>query len=156
MVALPMVMSKVPAAGFEARLKFLTALLFAALTGCSLPERAPSFAGTLDLSDWHSDESPGVELRGDWDFFWGDMRSPEALASAEATERFSVPGFWETHPRLKQMDGAAWGVYGRGVYRLRLTLPQNHAAVGLSLSRFWAQIPPTSSGQSIAPVMARS
>ena len=63
MVALPMVMSKVPAAGFEARLKFLTALLFAALTGC-LCERAPSFAGTLDLSDWHSDESPVWNLEG--------------------------------------------------------------------------------------------
>ena len=129
-----MVMFQEPAAGHRARLKVWIVALVAALTGCSLPERAPPFEGRLDLSEWRSDKSSGVELRGEWDFFWEDLRAPEALAAADAQERFSVPGFWETHPRLKQMDGTALGFYGRGAYRLRLTLPHDHASAALSIS----------------------
>ena len=123
-----------PAAWRGVRPHLWVAAILVALTGCSLPERAPTFEGELDLSKWQPEQSHGIELRGEWDFFWGDSRSPEALAEAELQERFPVPGFWEEHPKLEPRDGETWGHYGQAAYRLGLRLPENHSTLDLSIS----------------------
>ncbi|MCP5480405.1 MAG: hypothetical protein H7A21_03145 [Spirochaetales bacterium] len=115
------------------RLLALSALLFAACSPAS-PDRArpEAIGGVIDLSDWDFQKDGPVSLRGEWDFYWEQLREPGASAASSTTaSHMYVPGGWnEYKPEGRQSE---IGPYGFGTYELRLILPESAAELALTV-----------------------
>jgi len=92
------------------------ALLFL-LNACS-PSDPPSppkaTNGSLDLSNWNFQEEGPIELRGEWEFYWSQLLSPEQVGDAEPDVSIEqVPANWTSY-------GDGFSVEGYATYRLRV------------------------------------
>lgn len=78
--------------------------------------------GVLDLRNWDFAGQGAVPLRGEWEFYEGELLQPEDFAgrSASAAKRrlVDVPGGWQGVV-TSHGDG-----YGAGTYRLTVRVPQ--------------------------------
>ena len=75
--------------------------------------------GVLDLRDWDPERDGPVELRGEWRFFWRQLRSPdEGCAGSPADTFASLPSVWtgKTHA------GETLPAEGYATYCLRVLL----------------------------------
>lgn len=102
---------------------------FFGLHSCSNapPEPTPiAVHGTLDLSAWDSAQTPLIDLRGQWDFYWDEL-SPNPQGKSPLS--IEVPGRW---PQLS-LGGNALPANGKATYRLKLVLPENRQALALKV-----------------------
>ena len=81
-------------------------------------EAPEAVKGVLDLREWNFERDGPAQLRGEWEFWWDTIISPQALQENEipAGRRFvSVPGAWQ---RIR--SDMKYPPHGLGTYRLRL------------------------------------
>jgi signal transduction histidine kinase len=110
----------------------LFALIFSLLSPraeAAGPSAPQAHQGVLDLTGWDFSRDGMVELGGQWQFSWLQLRSPaeiekSPLAGWEFTE---VPGLW-VHCQPQE---SAWPGSGFATYRLSVQIPDSTHLLGL-------------------------
>ncbi|MBN1532806.1 MAG: SpoIIE family protein phosphatase [Spirochaetes bacterium] len=90
---------------------------------CPVVPPAPLAAkGLLDLRSWDFRKNGPVKFAGEWEFFWGELQSPDDTAPAVGRPRryLAVPGNWLD----ETMGGRRLGPNGYATLRLRVLLPK--------------------------------
>ena len=68
-------------------------------------------------------------LYGKWDFYWGELLTPEQLANYNGEKiAVDVPGSWTSY----KVDGKPLPKFGYATYHIKVTLPPNIHDIGLS------------------------
>ena len=97
---------------------------------------ASSQAQLVDLSQHDFNQNPLTNINGDWEIFWGVVRTPKQLEDLnnEETNIVSVPGNWEKmvkrYPQYKKQ--------GASTYRVRVKLPENHPPLAIRFHRIYS------------------
>ncbi|KJD43959.1 hypothetical protein [Paenibacillus terrae] len=87
--------------------------------------------GVLDLRGWELQGRETIPLKGEWEFYAGNLSNPDLLKSLPAKEQqwIRVPGKWNA--ALHSPDSTA---YGFGSYRLLILVdPQKAPLYGLRI-----------------------
>lgn len=97
------------------------------------PASAP-FASPLDLSHWNFDADGPAALTGPWEFYWGELYSPQDLARLTASPGgyLFVPGSWKGY----QWQGARLPGEGFATLRLQIQVPELRRSLALELPHF--------------------
>ena len=85
------------------------------------PLPASASRGVLDLSRWQVDRDGPIRLAGQWEFYWGELLSPDDFQLGIAPEKngwFNMPGVWNG----AFVDGLELGGAGFATFRLRIHL----------------------------------
>ncbi len=91
--------------------------------------------GRLDLRSWAPERDRPAELSGLWQFYPGELLSPEQLAAADAPPpagTLQVPGTWNEEFE----GGAGMSSFGHGTYRLTVALPPHDVPLGIRFRSF--------------------
>ncbi len=77
--------------------------------------------GVMDLSGWRSEQSPRIKLDGEWEFYWGQLLSPEDFGRGGAdkpalSSYIGVPSQWNG----KTVGGEKLPAHGFATYRMVL------------------------------------
>lgn len=108
----------------------LALLLLLLLAACSAEESGNTpgaVGGFLDLSAWNAAAEEPIELAGEWEFYWQQLLSPEAIDAGQGERSLQqVPAAWTSY-------GDEFSVTGYATYRLRIRAPQSRSALGLFL-----------------------
>jgi len=75
----------------------------------------------MDLAMWDPRKDDRIELDGEWEFYWGELLSPDDMAEASARRSahrayMDVPSTWNG----ATIDGQRLPAHGSATYRLRL------------------------------------
>lgn len=103
------------------------------LSGCKWTANSNLSAsqGVLDLTDWNFDQNGIIRLHGEWDFYWGELLTPDDFANN--TERLPdwirLPGSWNDHTR----NGQKIGSFGYATYRLIVQKPKSEKHLALNI-----------------------
>lgn len=104
-------------------------VLLLLLSACS-PTSSPSPSasdGFLDLSDWNIETSDPIELRGEWEFYWLQLLSPDQIDQVGGDSSLQqVPANWTSY-------GEGIAVEGYATFRLRIQTPRDAEVYGLFL-----------------------
>jgi signal transduction histidine kinase len=89
--------------------------------GCRGTEKTAPLArhGVLDLSGWNLDKDGPVNLSGEWEFYWGQLLTPDDFRRArppEITGYLALPAAWNRF----ELKGQKLGGTGYATLRLRL------------------------------------
>ena len=123
------------------------ALLLGSLAACreGRPAKTPPAAvkGVLDLSGWDFDRDGAASLRGEWEFWWGELLTPEEAgkrAPLQGHVYMTLPGAWNGFSlRGQRLPGQ-----GFATYRLTVILSKAYPVLGirapeiLLAGRVWA------------------
>ncbi len=112
-------------------------LIFYFLTGCSNAEQVPKAKnGVLDLTDWDLEMDGAVKLDGEWEFYWGQLLTPEDFAEKQGSEKFEaekllgeIPKNWNKYrynDKKLESDGYA-------TFRLEVGLKNSENIAGIKL-----------------------
>ncbi len=97
-------------------------LVMAIHAGAALrPLPASASRGVLDLSRWQVDRDGPIRLAGQWEFYWGELLSPDDFRLGIEPEKngwFNMPGVWNG----AFVDGLELGGTGFATFRLRIRL----------------------------------
>ncbi len=114
----------------------VVAFLFALLTSASA--QVVAIKGEANLSDHSFDEDGVCNLSGTWEFYWGELLTPQDFVNIQPSSKLKwiqVPGAWH-----KQGD---YTLSGYATYRLRLLVPAKTNSLALyfpainSSSKIW-------------------
>ncbi len=95
--------------------------------------------GHMNLDDVDFVRGGAVAVRGDWEFYWGELLSPADLgARVSQSLYYEVPQVW----RGGKVGADVLTDFGKATYRAQVSLPSNVKQVGLQLPYFygWARI----------------
>ncbi|QJD84623.1 ATP-binding protein [Cohnella herbarum] len=78
-------------------------------------------SGALDLSAWNPERDKRIKLDGDWEFYWGQLLSPDPFnepgaVKGEPADLMKVPSKWNG----KLIDGKPLPAHGYATYRMVL------------------------------------
>ncbi len=108
----------------------ITLLFFSNNTPLKSEEISPvAQNGVLDLRHWDFKTDGTVSLKGEWQFFWNQLLTPENISSKRhlKSARHSIlPGIWN-HIKI---DGEKIGSHGYATYSL--TILHNHAGTPIA------------------------
>ncbi len=98
------------------------------MAGCAQDTRQPPHAenGTLDLTTWDFTQDGGLNLNGQWLFYWQQLIDPPDFLSDLAvspTGLFTLPGVWNNH----EVDGLPLAGNGYATFRLKVLLAPDSA-----------------------------
>ena len=99
----------------------IACLLLLALPLAAAEPRATQ--GVLDLRDWSFSRDGLVDLGGEWEFYWQQLRGPGELAEGEYSYQ-QVPAFWTRYAGDLPASGYA-------TYRLRVLLPDDQSQLAI-------------------------
>ncbi len=85
--------------------------------------------GVIDLSEVNFEDGSLIELKGEWDFYWKQLRSPEEFSRGKILPDGTIkfPGTWQ---RFRSKEGGLPRI-GYATYRLRIS--HHHANEVLAL-----------------------
>ncbi|WP_079911128.1 cell wall metabolism sensor histidine kinase WalK [Paenibacillus sp. 32352] len=95
------------------------------LSGCGKDETVKRLQplavdGVMDLRSWQFEQDGGVELNGDWDFYWRQLVDPQEAASngylRQVPDRLKLPAAWNGH----WVNGEALSGIGYATFHLKL------------------------------------
>ncbi|HZG56197.1 ATP-binding protein [Paenibacillus sp.] len=99
----------------------------------SNPEPLPE-QGVLDLSRWSFERDGIINLKGEWEFYWGRLLSADDFAndaSLAAERQFvHVPNVWTNYERE---EGGFYPGHGYATYRLQVTTKGEAGTLGLKI-----------------------
>jgi signal transduction histidine kinase len=113
----------------------LSALLLALLLpGLSWAKAPPpiSLQGMLDFSEWDLSADGPVKLDGEWEFYWGQLLTPDDFtnpSSLGATSFIPIPSAWNDF----QMDDVRIESVGYATFRLRIHPGQANKTLALRI-----------------------
>lgn len=97
---------------------FTIAMFVSGIIASSLHAAAmdPVQDGKMNLMAWNSEEQGLLNLKGDWEFYWSQLLTPEDFKTSNPAPRslIRVPGSWN---RVADFDEK-----GYATYRLRVQL----------------------------------
>lgn len=87
--------------------------------------------GVLDLQGLDWEEAKTVALKGEWAFFWKELRDPNSTLAlpGEAPTFESIPGSWNG----AQIDAETLGSKGFATYALKVILPPSDEILALKI-----------------------
>jgi len=87
--------------------------------------------GKIDLTHWNSDEQDLLNLKGDWEFYWSQLLTPEDFKTSIPNNRslIPVPGSWNRVADFNEK--------GFATYRLRVQLAKIQE-LALTLPTIWS------------------
>lgn len=95
--------------------------------------------GYLNLSDQQWQQKPITSLRGEWEFYWNQLLSPNDWQQGtppERTQLVNVPSSWTNY---RTPSGQLYPAHGYATYRLRFHLdPENAQDFALKVPMIWA------------------
>ncbi len=109
--------------------------LLALFAGCARPaeQTAPRAArGVLDLRSWKFETDGPVKLDGEWEFYWHELLSPDS-PPPEASY-ITVPSQWQNETVIRHGIPFRPPAHGFATYRLKVLLPPEHPALGVSMN----------------------
>ncbi len=113
------------------RLPFgLTVAMLCVLSGCAREAQPPRASkGVLDLSGWDFAREGPIDLNGEYEFYWGQLITPEDFSRLKPSPRnfMPVPDSWKG----RNLDGHKLPGIGYATYRLTILL--NRSAPRLAL-----------------------
>ena len=83
-----------------------------------------------DLSDWDVTQQPGVELTGDWEFYWNQLLFAEDFANPTTTLKPAVAKIPQPWSEIEDAQAT-----GYATYRLKVTLPEDLPVMAFSISK---------------------
>ena len=91
------------------------------LTSCQKAEKVESpraVKGVIDLSNWDFDKNGQTELKGEWEYYPGQLLEPEQLSkiNAETYQNTALPKY----PTILPPDVEAFTPKSFGTYRLKV------------------------------------
>jgi hypothetical protein len=104
------------------------------LTGCQYSKTSPEASdGVLDLTGWDFAADGNVNLNGEWEFYWKELKEPadfvqhsEILSSKRL---INLPASWNSY----LLDREKLGGSGYATFRLKVLLPVSESVKSLSL-----------------------
>jgi signal transduction histidine kinase/CheY-like chemotaxis protein len=105
-------------------------------TGLGADTSGAAVGGVLDLGSYDFAASGIHPLKGEWEFYWGELLDPSAfsLPRNKEPEFRPVPGGWKTYGK----DGVPLSLYGNATYRLRVLTNGKEKEFGLRLKRIYS------------------
>ncbi len=98
--------------------KFITTLItfvFISSLGCNNNDIEAPVAkkGVLDLRNWNFKQNGNVKLKGEWEFYWKKLISPEDFKKNKYTaEYLKVPAYWNSKTTQKnKLSGTGYATY---------------------------------------------
>nr|WKN38308.1 sensor histidine kinase [Tunicatimonas sp. TK19036] len=106
-------------------------MILGVLAGCAT-QRSPQIEeGMLDLRQWAWEKDGSLSLDGAWQFYWGELISPQHSQSDTFVPSFTqVPGTWIQHTNSQ---GSLPGT-GYASYRLQVQLPADSIPLSLRVN----------------------
>ncbi len=105
--------------------------LFYTFTNKTTASHPPSVAqkGVMDLHRWDFNKNGSVALKGEWEFYWNQLLSPDQFVKNEdlAFKYINAPGSWNNF----EIDGKELSGIGFATYRLKVITSGN--GLGLKL-----------------------
>ncbi|MGK5093210.1 response regulator [Deltaproteobacteria bacterium TL4] len=80
--------------------------------------------GVLDLSQWNYQEEGMLDLRGEWEFYWKQILSPEELSQGGSLNKTGYAPFPHVWGRGEVIKGSLITGEGYATYRLKIILPE--------------------------------
>ncbi len=120
------------------RLTFvLLTLCLLGMVGCQVvqpnPNNAPQAeSGVLRLSAWDFEQDGPIALRGEWEFYWEQLLTPQDFQQAsppQQTGYVTLPKSWTNH----QLEGRTFPDEGYATYRLRVPIQSSQDALTLKM-----------------------
>lgn len=114
-------------------------LLLILITGCSHQtnqEKLPEVTkGQLDLSSWDFEKDGIINLKGSWEFYWGQLVNPQDFSNdSSMTPGFiTVPAAWNDY----SIDPDKLTGEGYATYRLLITTNHPNESLGLEIPKLW-------------------
>lgn len=113
-------------------------ILVLSLTGCQPLKTSPEAVdGILDLTAWDFAADGNVNLNGEWEFYWQELKEPTDFGEKEgfflSRQYLSVPSSWNTF----QIDGEELGGEGYATFRLKVLLPETKEVKSLKISSIY-------------------
>ncbi len=99
------------------RLTLLLTLFLPLLSVAADPEPPRAREGLIDLTNWSFDRDGGVDLRGQWEFYWGELRDSHSFLMDQSVPQYvEVPAYWNDYEGVPGGDGMA-------TFRLTILVP---------------------------------
>jgi two-component system sensor histidine kinase ChiS len=119
-------------------LVFLNLILLLFFTGCakdSIPDHQDDqpVKGVIDLSTLSGKISGNIKLNGEWEFYWGELLTPEELTGGKSEnleKRYiTLPSSWNNY----LIDGEPLGGDGYATFCLTIKVPKEADTLALKL-----------------------
>lgn len=113
--------------------------------GCSSPKAESAKIpvaqkGVLDLRSWNFDRNGSINLNGEWEFYWEQLRTPmdfnetaTDIIAPRLTGTIRLPGSWWGYP----LKNKKLTPIGYATYRLEVLLPDKDRLMGLNLPQIY-------------------
>lgn len=109
-------------------------LLFMTIGCHHIVEKPTAIQGTLDLTSWDFENNGPIQLEGEWEFYWRQLKNAGDFAFMtkpfEDPPYIQVPHTWNEY----RIDGEGVGSYGYATYRLKIRLPHQNEVYGIHVS----------------------
>lgn len=113
------------------------------LSACEAKKTTPlAVKGVLDLSDWNFNQNGPVKLKGEWEFYWKQLLTPDDFSGSllpDKTGFFPVRGKWND----KVVNGVPLTIRGYATLRLKVLMPVDTSPLviryynGISAAKIW-------------------
>ncbi len=119
--------------------RFFSVIIFLVsltITGCiagTAAYKTPSARdGILDLGAWDFEKHGIVNLKGEWDFYWNHLYTPEDFRNGEPerTGTLTLPGLWSSYTH----NGRELPGRGYATFRLRIKVPDKQRSYGIKIT----------------------
>jgi PAS domain S-box-containing protein len=114
------VLKKQPQHILSALVLVILVCLFYTCTNKSISRYSPSAAqnGVMDLHHWDFDKNGSVALKGEWEFYWKQLLTPDQFIKNKklASKYINAPGRWNDF----EIDGKKLSGIGFATYRLKV------------------------------------
>ena len=87
-------------------MKLILLLFLILLTSCGNVKEPPkAVKGILDLRDWDFVRHGPINLSGQWNFYWGQLKEPKISKDSDEKTLINVPGPWlkDENPQIKRL-----------------------------------------------------
>ncbi|MGI6450679.1 MAG: hypothetical protein ACOX3R_10460 [Desulfitobacteriia bacterium] len=104
------------------------------LTGCQPLKTAPEAVdGVLDLRGWDFAAEGNVNLKGEWEFYWEELKEPIDFMGQggrlPSRRLITLPASWNSY----QLEGEELGGSGYATFRLKVFLPDSESVKSLRI-----------------------
>ncbi len=102
------------------------------ITGTATYKAPAASSGVLDLRNWDFDRHGIVNLKGEWEFYWDRLLSPEDFQEKQPgkTGLLELPGLWNNFP----LAGEELPGRGYATFRLKILVPEGQRSYGLKIT----------------------
>ncbi|NSW89583.1 MAG: diguanylate cyclase [Firmicutes bacterium] len=95
--------------------------------------------GILDLTSWSFEKDGAVKLNGEWEFYWGQLLTPEDFAKKQSEEKAEMKDIWAIVPKSwnkYKLNGKTLSADGCATFRLKVKLKDtdNINVLGIKLA----------------------